>query len=101
VTVIVCNARRHGTGHAAQRHGCTCPDAVTSRRQQRGQHIPGQAPTGKLTPGRSATWIVDERLAVTRRMTAARYSASEIALRLGVSQRHVQRYRALIRAQAT
>jgi DNA-binding NarL/FixJ family response regulator len=90
--VTACHAARHRTGYAAQRHGCTCPDALAARRAQRGTPVPGR---GKR--GRSERELVAERVATTRRLTRAGWSAGQIAEHLGIAQRTVVRYRAELR----
>lgn len=94
-----CPARRHGTDYANRKLGCVCPDALAARRAMRPAKVRGRSGPGRRTPGRSESWIVSERVAATRRLTLAGESAAAIALRLGVAERTVSRYRAQLRKQ--
>lgn len=90
---MTCTADRHSTGYAAKRHGCVCPDARAARRAQRGTRV--------RSPRRpdQTRWIVAERRHTAQRLTQAGLSANDIAVRLGVDQRTVFRYRTQMRQQ--
>ncbi|MEV6344160.1 hypothetical protein [Actinoplanes sp. NPDC051851] len=88
-----CTANRHGTDYAVRKLGCTCPTGLAARRASRGRIVPSA--TGRH--GRPPAWLINERIATTAALTRQKYSAADIAVRLGVAQRTVIRYRALIR----
>jgi hypothetical protein len=91
---MTCPAVMHGTGHARQRHGCTCPEAIAARRAQRGRRV-----HSRHRIGRTEAEVAAERLATTERLTRHGWSATRIAERLGINDRSVVRYRARLREQ--
>jgi hypothetical protein len=93
--VTECTARRHGTGSAARKYGCRCPEAVAARRAQRGPRVRSRNGRGRIE--REA---VEERIRLTAVLTRAGLSANAIAVQLGVDCRSVQRYRHRIKQAA-
>ena len=90
-----CNAVLHDTERANRLFGCTCPEALEARRAMRPRKV-----RGRSGPGRPEARVVEERAASIRRLTRAGESASEIAVRLGVAERTVTRYRKRLREEA-
>jgi DNA-binding NarL/FixJ family response regulator len=92
-----CSASRHGTAYAARTYKCSCPEAVDAlRARRRESRIPGRSRRGQPEQGVEA-----ERLATVASLTRIGQSTADIAIRLGVADRTVSRYRARLRQSPT
>lgn len=111
-----CTAPNHGSRYAFADHRCDCPSARRRRRrscERRRSYVPGR----QVNLAGSRTWFdeiaveravggdrslilsVPERSAAIDQLDKLGKSATEIAIRLGCTQRTVQRRRAKRRAE--
>lgn len=112
---MICQARVHGTSQHIYRHyGCRCPETVAAQRARwRRKYLPGHQPPSKRRPpyldeiaierailGDPVPLTLPEREVVTAYLTRRGYTARQIAERLDVSFRTVQRYREASRRAA-
>jgi DNA-binding NarL/FixJ family response regulator len=110
VIISVCSAPRHGARYAYGRDRCNCPAAADRRaaykRWAPRKYIPGrivnridEAAVERAVGGdRSLVLTVDERRAAIDRLDALGFTATAVAVRLGITVRTVQRQRERRRA---
>lgn len=112
---MTCAAVRHNTTYAYDRFGCRCPEAVERRRHAwRVRYRPkGTFRYPRINGGvdpmaveracggdRDIRLTVAEMRAVIAQLSRQGRSAAQIAIRLGISPRTVQRYRTAMREAA-
>jgi DNA-binding NarL/FixJ family response regulator len=107
---VTCPALLHGSIYAYVRYGCRCPDAVdtirAAWRQNSRRHAPGKGRQGRRRKGfdpvaveracggdRQLPLSTAELTAAVAKLTRLGNSAEQIAVRLGVTSRTVQRHR--------
>lgn len=95
-----CTANRHNTISAYRRHGCRCPEAVDIMRRvwRRGERrrwdpIVDEVAVQRAKHGDPIELSIAERMVAVAELTRAGLSAQQIAVRLRVARRTVQRYR--------
>jgi hypothetical protein len=117
-----CTATRHGTSYSFRNYGCRCPAAVAANRRHKGVNRPPRC-TGRRTGWSNSHDPAIDTVAVARaclgdtaiavRLTPAErtvavaklralgWSIRATAVRLGLSDRAVQRHRAKLAAAAS
>ncbi|MEU7590703.1 hypothetical protein AB0A95_30980 [Micromonospora sp. NPDC049230] len=118
--IAICSAARHGTWYALRNYGCQCPEAVEDDRRRsreknrcrpyiRGRNSNKAGGRSGLDPiaveravagDRTLRLTTVERRAAIDRLDSFGYTAAEVAVRLGITCRTVQRQRARRRSSA-
>lgn len=89
-----CSAAKHGSPTAFREHGCRCPGmkVLMARYRAGGYIVVDEARVLRACEGERLWLNIRERTEAVRRLALRRMSTAQIAERLHVHERTVQRY---------